>query len=910
MIGFILDGQNVEARPGETIFDCAKRLGNTLPHLCSGFHQYNKVEGSCRLCVVEVEGERTLTASCSRPISEGMRVRTSSEKVLNARKMVMELLLADHPSPEQSTEKESHFWKMAQQVGQLGSRFEAAERTAPDLSHPALAVDLNACIHCTNCVRACRDIQHNDILGMAFRGAKSEIVFDQNDPVDASACVACGECVQACPTGALLPRNPQTGHVVTKNNSQKQVASLCPFCGVGCQLTYHVQDGKIVKVEGRDGPSNQNKLCVKGRFGFDYINHPHRLTKPLIRRENAPKISSERIDPANPYSHFREATWEEALNKAASGLKNIYRHKGPRAIAGFGSAKGSSEEAYLFQKLIRTAFKTNNVDHCTRLCHASSVAALMEGLGSAAVSAPFMDAEKADVIIVIGARPEQNHPVASSYIKQAVQDGAKLIVMDPLGQGLSRYAEHMVQFKSGTDVALLNAMLHCIIDENLIDPDYIAAHTEGFDTLKKSILDFSPDEMAPICGIEAEIIRDIARTYAKAERSLIFWGMGVSQHVHGTDNVRALIALALTTGHIGKPGTGLHPLRGQNNVQGASDAGLIPMVFPDYKAVSNADVHGHYEKFWKSKLDNQPGLTVVEIMHAIETGDISGMYIMGENPAMSDPDVNKARAALAKLENLVVQDIFLTETAMLADVILPASAFAEKSGTFTNTNRQVQIGRQVVTPPGEARQDLWIINALAQRLGLDWQYINPKDVFDEMSQTMTSLSGISWQRLENENSIVYPNEESILFTSGFLSENGKARMVATELVAPDETPDDEYPYILTTGRMLEHWHTGAMTRRAGVLDQLESGPVASLNPKDLKKRNIPIGNAIKVSSRRGTITIATRADRDVPPGVIFIPFCFHEAAANLLTNPALDPHGKIPEFKTCAVKVNYNHPQS
>ncbi|MCP4596442.1 formate dehydrogenase subunit alpha [Neptuniibacter sp.] len=902
-VTFTLDDQQVVAHDGETIFDCAKRLGNTLPHLCSGYHQYNEAEGSCRLCVVEVEGERTLTASCSRPVQEGMKVMTQSAKVVQARKMVMELLLADHPKYEQSAEKNSHFWEMAKEVGQKTSRFAGKGQVECDLSHPALAVDLNACIHCNNCVSACRDIQHNDVLGMAFRGGRSRIIFDQADTVDASTCVACGECVQSCPTGALLPKNPQTDEIVIQSDTEKTVDSLCPFCGVGCQLSFHINDNQIIKAVGRDGPSNQNKLCVKGRFGFDYIHHPQRLTVPLIRRDDAPKNAEESVDPANPFTHFREASWEEALDRAASGLKSILDTRGGQALAGFGSAKGSNEEAYLFQKLIRTAFKTNNVDHCTRLCHASSVAALMEGIGSAAVSAPFMDALKADLIIVIGSRPEQNHPVAASYIKQAVEDGARLIVMDPRGQGLGRHADPMVQFKSGTDVALLNAMLHVIFTEDLVDHDYIEKNTFGFSELQTAIEDFSPEEMAPICGVPAETIRDIARSYAHAERSLIFWGMGVSQHIHGTDNVRALIALALTTGHIGKPGTGLHPLRGQNNVQGASDAGLIPMVFPDYKPVSDAQIHAQYEELWDAELDKEAGLTVVEIMHEIEQGGISGMYIMGENPAMSDPDVAKARQALAKLDHLVVQDIFLTETAALADVVLPASAFAEKDGTFTNTNRQVQLGRQAVNPPGEAKQDLWIINAMAQRLGLAWSYEHPQQVFSEMSGSMASLSGISWSRLENEDSITYPDGQDVLFGSGFPTETGQGRLVPTQLVAPDESPDEEYPLILTTGRMLEHWHTGAMTRRSNVLNQLEQVPVASLHPKELGARGIEPGQSIKVSSRRGEVTLKVRLDKEVPPGMVFIPFCFHEAAANLLTNAALDPYGKIPEFKTCAVNV-------
>ncbi|MBL6942587.1 MAG: molybdopterin-dependent oxidoreductase, partial [Rhodospirillales bacterium] len=582
---------------------------------------------------------------------------------------------------------------------------------------------------------------------------------------------------------------------------------------------------------------------------------------------------------------------------------------GDKALAGFGSAKGSNEEAYLVQKLVRTGFGSNNVDHCTRLCHASSVAALMEGIGSGAVTAPFTAAKDADVIIVIGSRPAQNHPVAATFIKNAKQDGATLIVMDPRGQGLTRHADHMLQFKPGMDVALLNAILHVIIEEGLTDADYIARHTEGFDNLKQHIKGFSPEKMAPLCGIDADVIRTVARTYASAERAIIYWGMGISQHVHGTDNARCLIALALVTGNVGRPGTGLHPLRGQNNVQGASDVGLIPMVYPDYKSVTDADVRARYEELWGMELDPEPGLTVVEIINAIHAGTINGMYIMGENPAMSDPDVAHARAAFSKLDHLVVQDIFLTETAHFADVVLPASAFPEKFGTFTNSNRQVQMARQVLEPPGEARQDWWIIQEIAQRMGLDWAYRGPQDVFAEMRQTMASIKGITWQRLENENHVTYPcaSEEEpgkeILFGDGFPTANGRARLVPAQVEPPDELPDDDYPTILTTGRMLEHWHTGVMTRHAAVLSAIEPEAVVNLHPRAIAGLGMEPGDMASVTSRRGSITLKTRADRDVPENMAFIPFCFNEAAANLLTNPSLDPYGKIPEFKFAAVRV-------
>jgi formate dehydrogenase major subunit len=908
-IQFELDGQQVEARAGETIWQVAKRQGREIPHLCYSPEPDYRPDGNCRACMVEVEGERVLAASCKRTPSVGMKVKSASARAVAAQKMVMELLVADQPARKTSHDPDSKFWHWAEKVEVTESRFPAAERWHGDASHPAMSVNLDACIQCGLCVRACREVQVNDVIGMAYRNHKSKIVFDFDDPMGESTCVACGECVQACPTGALMPSALLDENQTRTVYADRQVDSLCPFCGVGCQVTYQVKDEKIVYAEGRDGPANHNRLCVKGRFGFDYIHHPHRLTKPLVRLPNAKKDANDQVDPANPFTHFREASWEEALDIAAKGLVKIRDEKGVKALAGFGSAKGSNEEAYLFQKLVRTGFGSNNVDHCTRLCHASSVAALMEGLNSGAVSAPFAAAMDAEVIIVIGANPTINHPVAATYLKNAAKRGAKLIVMDPRGQSLSRHAHLNLAFKAGSDVAMLNAMINTIITEGLTDQQYIAGYTEGFDELKERIKEFTPEKMEPICGVPAETLREVARLYARSRASIIFWGMGISQHVHGTDNARCLIALALITGQVGRPGTGLHPLRGQNNVQGASDAGLIPMFLPDYQPVGRTDLREPFEQLWHTDLDPVRGLTVVEIIHAIHAGEITGMYIEGENPAMSDPDVQHAREALAKLDHLVVQDLFVTETAFHADVILPASAFAEKSGTFTNTDRRVQLAREVIKPPGEARQDLWIIQEIARRMGLDWRYEGPADVFTEMTEVMPSLKNITWERLVREGAVTYPVDDpdkpgnEIIFTTGFPTESGRGKIVPAHLLPPDELPDDEYPMVLSTGRVLEHWHTGSMTRRSSVLDQIEPEAVAFMSPKDMRRMSVGPGDFIRLETRRGAVEIKVRSDRDVPENMVFMPFCYAEAAANLLTNPALDPFGKIPEFKFCAVRA-------
>ncbi|HEY7383779.1 MAG TPA: formate dehydrogenase subunit alpha [Beijerinckiaceae bacterium] len=909
-ITFVLDGREVTARPGETIWQVASRHAVEIPHLCYSPAPGYRPDGNCRACMVEIEGERVLAASCVRKPAPGMKVSTASDRAKTSRQLVFELLVADQPAREAAHDPNSRFWNWAERIDVTASRFPALERPnkTDDFSHPAMAVQLDACIHCTLCVRACREVQVNDVIGMAARGHVEKIVFDFDDPMGASTCVACGECVQACPTGALMPATQVDAQGLYTNHPDRTVDSVCPYCGVGCQLTYEIKDDRIVAVEGRDGPSNQNRLCVKGRFGFDYVHHADRLTKPMIRKDGVSKHDTD-IDPANPWTHFREASWEEALARAAGGLTRIRDQHGGGALAGFGSAKGSNEEAYLFQKLVRAGFRTNNVDHCTRLCHASSVAGLLEGIGSGAVTAPFMAAENADVIVVIGANPVENHPVAATFFKNAAERGAKLVIMDPRGQALKRHATHMLQFKPGRDVAMLNAMLHTIVEEQLYDRQYVQANTDDFEKLVANVRDYPPEKMAEICGIPAEKLREVARLYARAEAAIIFWGMGVSQHIHGTDNTRCLIALALSTGQIGRPGTGLHPLRGQNNVQGASDAGLIPMFFPDYKSVEDPEVRGFYEELWGTKLDPKRGLTVVEIMDAVHADQIRGMYIMGENPAMSDPDVQHAREALAKLEHLVVQDIFLTETAKYADVILPASAWPEKNGTVSNTNRQVQMGRKALPLPGEAREDLAIIVDLAKGLGLDWTYTHPREVYAEMMQAMPSLANITWDRLERESSVTYPCDapdqpgHDIVFGDGFPTKSGRGRFVPAAIVPPAEEPDAEFPFVLTTGRQLEHWHTGSMTRRASVLDDLEPEAVAYVSSADLRRLGLKAGDAVRVTTRRGAITLKARVDGAIPTGLIFIPFAYAEAAANMLTNPQLDPFGKIPEFKFCAAQL-------
>src|SRR2546421_5901340 len=561
-IEFKLNGETISAFAGETIIQAAKRHGVDIPHLC--YKEGYRPDGNCRACMVEIKGERVLAPSCCRQPAKDMDVQSTSARAIASQKMVVELLMSDVPKDDLKPGANELF-QWAGELGVTHSRFPMRRQPVGDVSHPAMTVNLDACIQCTRCVRACREEQVNDVIGYAFRGLDSKIVFDFDDPMGESTCVACGECVQACPTGALAPAKN-----AYKVVADKTVDSVCPYCGVGCQLTYHVKDNRIVRVEGLDGPANHERLCVKGRFGFDYVQHPHRLTRPLIRRKGVKKTEDFTVDPTRWSDVFREATWEEALEAAASGLKKVRDRDGPNALAGFGSAKGSNEEAYLFQKLVRTGFGTNNVDHCTRLCHASSVAALLEGIGSGAVSNQVSDVAESEVIFLIGANPTSNHPVAATWMKNAAKRGVKLIYADPRRGELSRHAWRMLQFKPDTDVALLNAMIHTIIDEGLVNAEFVRERTSGFEALKENAKKFSPEAMAPVCGIPAETIREVARAFASSKGSMILWGMGISQHIHGTDNARCLIALTLMTGQVGRPGTRLHPLPGQNNGPGTS----------------------------------------------------------------------------------------------------------------------------------------------------------------------------------------------------------------------------------------------------------------------------------------------------------------------------------------------------
>jgi formate dehydrogenase major subunit len=948
-----IDGREVTAPEGATIWQAAKAAGIDIPVLCHD-ERFDPV-GVCRMCVVDV-GAPAFAASCVRACENGMQVRTDTPEVERSRATLTKLLMSDQPprerDPKQTTTGDNELLALADRYGVARENgLPCGSGRGADLSSPVIAVDHDACILCDRCTRACDDIQANDVIGRSGKGYATRIAFDLSDPMGASSCVSCGECVASCPTGALTNK-PIRNIPIRPRTELDAVDTVCPYCGVGCALTYYVdrERGAIAYAEGREQPGSHGRLCVKGRYGWDYAASPQRLTVPLIRREESyPKgpLSADvrgdmaaggeanehgladdggpgekrrggkrgrkpggLVDYAEVLPHFREATWDEALDLVARRLTEICADGGPGAIAGFGSAKCSNEEAYLFQKLIRTGFHTNNVDHCTRLCHASSVAALFEGIGSGAVSTTYGDVLNAEVAIITGSNSTANHPVASSFFKQARRNGTTVIYIDPRADRMADHADIYCQLKPGTDVAFYNGVMHEIIRLGLTDDDFIASRTSNYEALKRTVADYPPERAEQITGVPADVIRHVARLWGQARSGVIYWGMGISQHTTGTDNARCLIAMCAITGNIGKPGAGLHPLRGQNNVQGASDMGLIPMFYPDYAKADDPSVKARFEQAWGTAgLDPEKGLTVTEIIGSALKGGVRGMYMLGENPFLSDPNINKVRKALSALEFLVVQDIFLTETAEFADVILPASSYLEKEGTYTNTDRRVQLGRKVLDPPGQARVDWEVVQDIANRIGLDWHYESPRQIFEEMVSVIPSYANLTYDNLGLTGKL-YPNPDPehsdgtvVMFTDKFNTDDGLAHLVPAEWLPARELPDEHYPFVLNTGRMLEHWHTGSMTRRSYALNTIAPKPLVYIHPDDAAALGLADGDMARVSSRRGTIELEARVSHREARGNCFIPFHFREAAANLLTIDEIDPFGKIPEFKFCAVRI-------
>ncbi|MFB3890573.1 MAG: formate dehydrogenase subunit alpha [Phycisphaerae bacterium] len=890
-----IDDVEVKAPKGTTVLHAALAAGIDIPHLCYDPALGLSPTSSCRLCLVEVEGAKAMAASCSLPAANGMVVRTSTEKVRQARRMVMELLLADHPLDCLTCQKNGacDLQKYAYQLGVKGPSFPVEPvKPRPVQDGPAIVYDRSKCILCGRCVEVCQHKQVSGAVDYYGRGYDAKISLPPGQAREESACAECGNCIDVCPVGALARAGTEG---VGRVWEMEYVETICPYCGCGCTIVLNVRGGKVVQVTGKPGVGvNKGMLCVKGRFGFDFLSHDARLKEPLIRKDG-------KLVPA---------TWDEALDLVAKRMGEIKAASGPDSIGGLSSAKCSNEENYVLQKFMRAAVGTNNVDHCARLCHASTVAGLAMAFGSGAMTNSIGDFDVADCIFVIGSNTTECHPVAGSAIKRNVLDRkVPLIVADPRAIELTEFSVLHMRHRGGTDVALLNTMMHVILAEGLENKDFIAGRTEGFEDLKKAVEPYTPQMGEKITGVPAADIVKAARMYATARASSLVYSMGITQHATGTDNVLAVANLALLTGQIGRPGTGVNPLRGQNNVQGACDMGGLPNVFSGYQKVDDPAIRAKFEKAWglgSPTLPSKPGLTMVEMVSAAGDGRIKALYIMGENPMISDPDVNHVEEALKKIEFLVVQDIFLTETARLAHVVLPAAAFAEKDGTFTNTERRVQRVRRGVSPPGQARQDWQILCDVSSRMGYPMSYPSASAIMDEIASLTPSYGGISFDRLEH-GSLQWPCPSRdhpgtpILHREKFTRGLGKFHPV--QFIPPRELPDGEFPFVLSTGRILEHYHTGTMSRRSRVLDKLVSVGAIEINPADAQKLGVADGGKVRVRSRRGQIEIAAKVTPRVAQGTVFLAFHFSEAPANRLTIAALDPQAKIPEFKVCAVKV-------
>ncbi len=882
MLNLKIDGREVTVEKGKTVLDACRTAGVHVPTLCAdpNLEPY----GGCRLCIVKVDGLRGLPTACTTPATEGMSVTTDDPEILDVRQWTMQLLLSDHPEDCESC-KQSGRCQLQDVAEHLGVRervLQPMEREAKiDDSNACYSIDMSKCILCGLCVRACAEIQHLGAIDLVKRGYESAVEPFGGGPMKDSICESCGECVERCPTGALVPR----GHL----KPEREASTVCPYCGTGCRIILGVQGETIVSASGdKDSPVSNGRLCVKGRFGsFEFVSHPDRLKTPLVKTADG----------------FREASWEEALDRVASELK---KYRGD-TFGGLSSAKVTNEDNYVFQKFVRAAMGTNSVDHCARLCHSSTVAGLALSFGSGAMTNPTEDFLESDIILVTGSNTTENHPIIGLKIREAVARGAKLVLFDPRQIQLSQIATVWARQKPGTDVAWINGLLHVIVRDGLMNTDFIESRTEGGEAVEKLVASYTPERVSEITGVPAELIEEAAHLYAKAERASIVYSMGITQHVTGVDNVRSLANLAMITGQIGRPGTGVNPLRGQNNVQGACDMAALPNFFPGYQQVADADIRAKFERAWNVELPDAPGMTVTQMFPAVLEGKIKAMYIMGENPVLSDADVTHVEEALEKLDFLVVQDIFLTETAKFADVVLPASSFAERDGTYANTERRVQLTRPVVRAPGQARRDLEIVCDIATAVGYPMTYASTSEVNDEMRGLTPSYGGISHERLEAGEQLHWPCPSDdhpgtpILHRETFT--RGLGQFHPVEYKPADEETDASFPIVLTTGRMLEHYHTGTMTRRSKALDGLVPGPFVEVSGADATQIEVEDGDPVRVTSRRGSIILPAKVGSRVDTGVLFIPFHFWEAAANVLTNPAADPTAGIPEFKVCAVKL-------
>jgi formate dehydrogenase major subunit len=893
-----IDGKVVVVDQGTTILKAMRSIGKDVPTLC--YSDRMEPFGACRTCMVEVEGGKPV-ASCHTPVRDGASYKTRSEFLTRLRRNITELVVSDHPLEclDCTANGRCDLQSLASEVGLRTPRYKNPRTHNPprDDTHPFIKLEMDKCIGCAKCVRACDEVQGSFILGMESRGYDTRVIAGNDSGFEEADCVSCGQCVFECPVAALEEAQTRVNGL-----PDDTIDTTCSYCGVGCSLSVNVKDEQIINIEPNvKGSANLGHTCVKGRFAHQFGRSEHRLQTPLIRGEGG---------------DFREASWDEALGLVAKKLLEVRDNHGPEAFAFISSSRCTNEENFMTQKFTRLVMRTNSIDNCSRVCHSPSAYGLRMALGTGAGTNSFQDVEKSKLLMIVGANPTEAHPVFGSRIKQAVLKGAQLIVLDPRNTELANLADLHLPLKPGSNVAVLNAMQHVIIEEGLIDAEFIERAAEGFDELKAEMARYTPQWASEISGVDADMIRRAARMYATSGASQVLWGLGVTEAGHGSNSVFAMINMAVMTSNIGRPGTGTCPIRGQNNVQGASDVGALPTVYSDYRSVTDPQARAEHEQTWGAPMPNNVGLRIPDMFDAAHDGTLKAMFVLAEDIAQSDPDTAHVIAALENLDFLVVQDLFMCETAKYAHVVLPGSTFLEKNGTFTNSDRRIQRVRQVTPPPGDLMTDGDVINQVARHMGVDLGFddgpgtaIDPNRIMDEISSLTPKWGGVSYERLEREGFLQWPcydadhpGTEIVHKNGAFL--RGKARLTVTPWQEPGELPDDEYPLQLTTGRMLFHYNVGTQTRRTDIseLDRAKRETLR-IHPRDARRLNIEHDEPVDVISRRGRVRVVAEITKATNPGTVFMTFHYPETRTNILVGNAKDEFTGCPEYKVSAVRI-------